>query len=248
MNDLKRFTVFALGRLPGDATYGDEVVVARRRRARRPRSLRSTRPSSAAAARRAARSSASSRSGAAAAVSWPMSRRIVISVLEAIRGSTTPSIQTRVRRPSPRSSPVMRSRASAAQMAVSRCAKVQMPDSTDAAPAHVASIASFESVSHSVNGEKAGVAAAARALLVGPAVGVGLPDVAVHAEHASDGFPHGCLPRCTAAAGTGPPRQNVPPNPTQGQAEVPADRSSRLSVRRPGDRSWQLIARLVTCV
>src|SRR4051812_34059571 len=40
-----------------------------------------------------------------------MSRRIVTSVREAINGSATPSIQTRVRRPSPRSSPVMRSRA-----------------------------------------------------------------------------------------------------------------------------------------
>jgi hypothetical protein len=93
------------------APYDDEVVVARRRRARRPRSLRSTRPSSAAAASREARSSASSNSGAATADSWPMSRRIVISVLEAIKGSVTPSIQTRVRRPSPRSSPVIRSNA-----------------------------------------------------------------------------------------------------------------------------------------
>ena len=85
--------------------YDDEVVVARSRRARRPRSLRSTRPSSAAAARRAARSIASSSTGAATADSWPISRRMVTSVLEAINGSATPSIQTRVRRPSPRSSP-----------------------------------------------------------------------------------------------------------------------------------------------
>ncbi len=85
--------------------------MARRRRARRPRSLRSTRPSSAAAARRAARSNASSSSGAATADSCPISRRIVTSVREAINGSATPSIQTRVRRPSPRSSPVIRSRA-----------------------------------------------------------------------------------------------------------------------------------------
>ena len=91
--------------------YVDDVVVARRRRARRPRSLRSTRPSSAAAARRAARSIASSSSVVAAAGSWPMSRRIVTSVLDAINGSATPSIQTLVRRPSPRSSPVIRSRA-----------------------------------------------------------------------------------------------------------------------------------------
>ena len=87
------------------------VVEARRRRARRPRSLRSTRPSSAAAARRAAKSSASSSSGPMMADSWPMSRRMVASVREAINGSVTPSIQTRVRRPSPRSSPVIRSRA-----------------------------------------------------------------------------------------------------------------------------------------
>ena len=87
------------------------VVEARRRRARRPRSLRSTRPSSAAAARRAAKSSASSNSGPMMADSWPMSRRMVASVREAINGSVTPSIQTRVRRPSPRSSPVIRSRA-----------------------------------------------------------------------------------------------------------------------------------------
>ena len=85
--------------------------MARRRRARRPRSLRSTRPSSAAAASRAARSIASSSSGPATADSWPMSRRIVISVLEAIKGSVTPSTQTRVRRPSPRCSPVIRSKA-----------------------------------------------------------------------------------------------------------------------------------------
>ena len=43
--------------------------------------------------------------------SWPMSRRMVASVREAINGSVTPSIQTRVRRPSPRSSPVILSRA-----------------------------------------------------------------------------------------------------------------------------------------
>ena len=89
----------------------DSVVDARSRRARRPRSPRSTRPASAAAASRAAKSNASSKSGPAAAASCPMSRRIVTSVLEAIRGSVTPSIQTRVRRPSPRSSPVIRSSA-----------------------------------------------------------------------------------------------------------------------------------------
>lgn len=87
------------------------VVEARSLRARRPRSLRSTRPSSAAAANRAARSKASSSSGPITAASCPMSRRMVPSVREAIKGSEMPSIQTRVRRPSPRSSPVIRSRA-----------------------------------------------------------------------------------------------------------------------------------------
>ena len=99
----------SLHRVP--QVYEGEVVEARRRRARRPRSLRSTRPASAAAARRAARSSASSSSGPAVADSWPMSRRMMTSVREAISGSATPSIQTRVRRPSPRSSPVIRSSA-----------------------------------------------------------------------------------------------------------------------------------------
>lgn len=89
----------------------DSVVEASSRRARRPRSLRSTRPASAAAASRAAKSNASSSSGPAMAASCPISRRMVPSVLDAVKGSATPSIQTRVRRPSPRSSPVIRSSA-----------------------------------------------------------------------------------------------------------------------------------------
>ena len=90
---------------PAPCVYSGEgrVVDARIVRARRPRSCKSTRPASAAAASRAARSNASSSSGPVAATSWPISRRMVPSALDAIKGSATPSIQTRVRRPSPRS-------------------------------------------------------------------------------------------------------------------------------------------------
>ena len=98
-------------RVSGCQSESGTVVEANRRRARRPRSPRSTRPASAAATSRSARSRASAITGASAAASWPMSWRIVRSVREAMIGVPRPSTQTRVRRPSPRSSPRSGSRA-----------------------------------------------------------------------------------------------------------------------------------------
>ena len=88
--------------------------------------------SSAAAASRTARSSASSTQGQDRD-SWPMSRRMVTSVRKAINGSQLPSISS-VRRPSPRSSPVIRSRRRYRLRAQNSQAKATMRESNATRP------------------------------------------------------------------------------------------------------------------